>query len=108
MNPESSPEIFVLLRHFYGVASTAAVMLACMDDAATAAEALGLHDVADTVRLAFVDDCLNSLDEVGKLTKLKKFMLERGFPIKGFALTGNKPDPSLSPEDHLMVGAWHW
>ena len=88
MNPESSPEIFVLLRHFYGVASTAAVMLACMDDAATAAEALGQQDVADTIRLAFVDDCLNSLDEVGKLTKLKdnlkKFMLERGFSIKGF------------------------
>ena len=35
-------------------------------------------------------------------------MLERGFPIKGFALTGSKPDPSLSPEDHLMVGGWHW
>ena len=78
----------------------------------TAAEALGLHDVAETIRLAFVDDCLNSLDEIEKLTKLKedlkKFMLERGFPIKGFALTGSKPDPSLSPEDHLMVGGWHW
>ena len=44
MNPESLPEIFVLLRHFYGVASTAAVMMACMEDAATVAEALGLHN----------------------------------------------------------------
>ena len=89
MNPESTPEIFVLLRHFYGVTSTAAVMLACMEDAATVAEKLGLHDVAETIRLAFVDDCLNSLDELRKLEKLKKdlqnFMLERGFPIKGFA-----------------------
>ena len=77
-----------------------------------ASEALGLHDVADTIRFAFVDDCLNSLDEEEKMIKLKnnlkKFMLERGFPIKGFALTGNKPDPLLSPEDHLLVGGWHW
>ena len=63
MNPNSPPEIFVLLQHFYGVSSTAAVMLACMDDAAAAATALGMDDVAETIKLAFVDDCLNSLDQ---------------------------------------------
>ena len=71
-------------------------MLACMNDAAAAARELGMHDVADTIDLAFVDDCLNSLDMEEKLIKLKKdlndFMLSKGFPIKGFALSGNKPD----------------
>ena len=59
-----------------------------------------------------MDDCLNSLDEEKEImnlkTKLTKFMSERGFPIKGFALSGSKPDHSLSPEDHLLVGGWHW
>ena len=112
MNPESEAKIFVLVRHFYGVASTAAIMLACMDDAATVARDLGMQDVADTIKLAFVDDCLNSLDLEEEIKTLKEkfneFMISRGFPIKGFALSGNKPDKSLSPDDHLLVGGWHW
>ena len=112
MNPNSAQRIFVLVRHFYGVASTAAIMLACMEDAATAATALGMPDVADTIRLAFVDDCLNSQDLEGDIEKLKsdleQFMTARGFPIKGFALTGSKPDKTLSPDEHLLVGGWHW
>ena len=39
---------------------------------------------------------------------LNKFMVSRGFPIKGFALSGSKPDKTLSPDDHLLVGGWHW
>ena len=39
--------------------------------------------------MAFVDDCLNSLDLLSALEKLKEdlnnFMASRGFPIKGFA-----------------------
>ena len=110
MNPDSPPEIFVLVRHFYGVASTAAIMMACIEDAAGAS--LGMDDVANTIKLAFVDDCLNSLDQAEDIEKLQlelaKFMSERGFPIKGFALSGSKPDESLSPEEHSLVGGWHW
>ena len=112
MNPESIAEVFVLVRHFYGVASTAAIMQACMNDAAAVARKIGMHDVATTIELAFVDDCLNSLDEEKKLLKLKadlnEFMTSKGFPIKGFALSGSKPDKTLSPDDHLLVGGWHW
>ena len=99
MDPESEAQIFVLVRHIYGVASTAAIMLACMDDAAAVALALGMDDVATTIKLAFVDDCLNSLDleeEIKALkTDLNNFMVSRGFPIKGFALSGSRPDKSL-------------
>jgi hypothetical protein len=42
MDPNSRAKIFVLVRHFYGVASTAAIMLACMEDAATVAMDLGM------------------------------------------------------------------
>jgi hypothetical protein len=112
MDPESRANKFILVRHFYGVASTAAIMLACMEDAATVALDLGMADVADTIKLAFVDDCLKSLDLEEEIKALKinlnKFMVSRGFPIKGFALSGSKPDKSLSPDDHLLVGGWHW
>ena len=112
MDPESEAQIFVLVRHFYGVASTAAIMLACMDDAAAVALALAMDDVATTIKLAFVDDCLNSLDleeEIKALkTDLNNYMVSRGFPIKGFALSGSRPDKSLSPDNHLLVGGWHW
>ena len=46
-------------------------MLACMDDAAAAATALGMDDVAETIKLAFVDDCLNSLDQEKEIVKQK-------------------------------------
>ena len=102
----------MLVRHFYGVASTAAIMMACMDNAAAVAASHGMDDVANTIKLAFVDDCLNSLDQEKEIKKLKlelaKFMTERGFPIKGFALSGSKPDETLSPEEHLLVRGWHW
>ena len=105
-------KICVLVRHFYGVASTAAIMLACMEDAASVAMDLGMPDVADTIKLAFVDDLLNSLDLEEDIKALKHnlnhFMTSKGFPIKGFALSGSKPDKTLSPEDHLLVGGWHW
>ena len=112
MNPESTPQIFVLVRHFYGVASTAAIMLACMEDAAAVALSLGMPDVAATIKLAFVDDCLSSLDLLSDLEDLKKdldqFMTSRGFPVKGYAMTGSKPDKALSPDDFLLVGGWFW
>ena len=72
MDPDSMPQIFVLVRHFYGIASTAAIMLACKEDAAAVALALGMLDVAATIKLAFVDDCLNSLDLLSALKKLKE------------------------------------
>ena len=112
MNPESAPQIFVLVRHFYRIASTAAIMLACMDDAAAVALSLGMPDVAATIKLAFVDDFLNSLDLLSELEKLKNdlddFMTSQGFPVKGYALTGSRPDKSLSPDEFLLVGGWYW
>ena len=112
MNPESVPQFFVLVRHFYGVASTAAIVLAGMDDAAAVALSLGMPDVAATIKLAFVDDCLNSLDLLSDLEELKKdldeFMTSRGFPVKGYALTGSRPDKSLSPDEFLLDGGWYW
>ena len=85
MDPDFMPQIFVLVCHFYGIASTAAIMLACMDDVAAVALALGMPDVAATIKLAFVDDCLNSLDLLTERKKLKEdlnnFMASRGFPI---------------------------
>ena len=51
MNPESLPEIFVLLRHFYGVARTAAVMMACMEDAAAVAEAHAMFVMAEVAAM---------------------------------------------------------
>ena len=112
MNPESAPQIFVVVRHFYGIASTAAIMLACMDDAAAVALSLGMPDVAATIKLAFVDDCLNSLDLLSKLKKLKEdlddFMTSRVFSVKVYALTGSRPDKSLSPDEFLLVGGWYW
>ena len=112
MNPESAPQIFVLVRHFYGSASTAAIMLACMDDAAAVALSLGMPDVAATIKLAFVDDCLNSLDLLSELEKLKNdlddFMTSQGFPVKGYTLIGSRPDKSLSPDEFLLVGGCYW
>ena len=83
-----------------------------MEDAATKATALGLHDVAHAIRKAFVDDVSTSLDDMEKLKQLKtdlgNFLQSRSLPIKGFALTGSKPDTSLSPTDSIMVGGLHW
>ena len=42
-----------------------------MEDAAQAAAALGLHDVAAAIRAAFVDDVSTSLDDMEKLNQLK-------------------------------------
>jgi hypothetical protein len=120
MDPESKAQIFVLVCHFYGVASSATIMLACMDDAAAVALALGMEDVATTIKLAFIDDCLNSLDleeEIKALkTNLNKFMVSKGFPIPFIVATyvyassqgqrkhsarTNSLHPYLASEQHL-------
>ena len=63
-------------------------MRAVMEDAAQAAAALGLHDVAAAIRAAFVDDVSTSLDDMEKLNQLKTdlgdFLHSRSLPIKGF------------------------
>ena len=98
----AEPEKFALVRHFYGISSTAGLIKAVMNDAAQAADALGLHDVADAIRAAFLDDVSTSLDD------LRNFLHSRRLPIIGFALTGTKPDDSLSPTNHILVGGWYW
>ena len=112
MSSSADPEAFALVSHLYGISSTAALMKAVMEDAATKATALGLHDVAFAIRKAFVDDVSTSLDDMEQLKKLKeqlgKFLLSHSLPVKGFALTGSKPDASLSPTDSIMVGGLHW
>ena len=89
-------ETFALVRHFYGISSTAGLMKAVMQDDAQAADALGLHDVTDAIRAAFVDDVSTSLDDVWKLQQLKTDLMDffhaRSRPIKEFALTGTRPD----------------
>ena len=72
MSSSADPEAFALVRHFYGIGSTAALMKAVMEDAATKATALGLHDVAHAIRKAFVDDVSTSLDDMKQLKKLKE------------------------------------
>jgi hypothetical protein len=112
MSPSADPEVFALVRHFYGISSTAALMKAVMEDAAARETALGLHDVAFAIRKAFVDDVSKSLDDMEQLRILKKqlgsFLLSHSLPVKGFALTGSKPDASLSPTDSIMVVGLHW
>jgi hypothetical protein len=112
MSPSADPEVFALVRHFYGISSTAALMKAVMEDVANKAEALGLDDVAFAIRKAFVDDVSTSLDDMEDVRTLKKqlgdFLLKHSLPVKGFALTGTKPDASLSPTDSIMVGGLHW
>ena len=82
-------------------------MKAVMEDAAKASAALGFHDVAAAFRAAFVDDVSTSLDDMEKnkqlKTDLQDFLQSRSLPIKGFALTGIRPDASLSPTDNILV-----
>ena len=64
------------------------------------------------IRAPFVDDVSTSLDDMEKLKQLKidlrDFLYSRSLPVKGFALTGSKPDTTLSPTDSIMVGGLHW
>ena len=87
-------------------------MKAVMEDAAQAAAALGLYDVAAAMRAAFVDDVSTSLDDMEKLkqlkTNLQDFLHSRSLTIKGFAPTGTRPDASLSPTDNSLVGGLYW
>ena len=96
MLTSADPEKFALVRHFYSISSTAGLMKAVMEDAAQAADALTFHDVADAIRAAFLDDVSTSLDDMKKLQQLKtdrrEFLHSSSLPIKGFALTGTRPD----------------
>ena len=112
MNPNEKPQIYVLCRHFYGVASSAALLLVAMKDVANEADRQGLVNVGKTIRAGFVDDLSNSMDSNEEIHKLKENLQEllssRGLPLKGFAITGSFPDKSLSPENHLLIGGWIW
>ena len=71
MSTSSEPELFALVKHFYSISSTAALMKAVMEDVASKAEAQGLHDVAFATRKAFVDDVSTSLDNMEDIRTLK-------------------------------------
>ena len=68
--------------------------------------------MTDAIRAAFVDDVSTSLDDMEKLQQLKinlkNFLHSHSLPIKGFALTGTRPDESLSPTDNILVGGLYW
>ena len=49
MNPEEKPQVFVLCRHFYGVASSPALLLVCMNNVALEADKLGMVNVGNTI-----------------------------------------------------------
>jgi hypothetical protein len=112
MDPNEEPSTYVLVRHFYGVASAAALLKATMDNAAQVAEQQGLMDVAETIKSGYVDDLSNSLDTLEAIKQLqqdlKKFLTAKSLPLKGYAITGSLPDKSLSPDDSILVGGWYW
>ena len=87
-------------------------MKAVIQDAAEEAEKMDLHEVAKAIRAAFVDDVNSSaktLNEVKELRdQLQGFMLSRGLPLKGIAMTGERPETSLSPEETVTVGGFSW
>ena len=104
--------IFVLNCHFYGVASTAGLMKAVMQDAAEEADKMGLHEVAKAIRAAFVDDVNSSANTLGEVMELRDqlraFMHNRGLPLKGIAISGERPETALSPEETVTVGGFSW
>ena len=112
MNADSPAVVFILLRHFYGVSSTAAVLKAVMEDAGDNAENIGLPDVAAMIRAGFVDDLSFSGDKLEDIKKLKsdlkQYMDNKGLPLKGFAITHQKPEESLSTDEWILVGGNYW
>ena len=62
MDPEEDPQHFVLLRHFYGVKSSAGLLKEVMKHAASATSKEKLSRVAELIRIAFADDLNGSID----------------------------------------------
>ena len=71
-----------------------------------------LYEVARTLKLGYVDDLNPSVDTKEQLTQLKQdtteIMSRHGMDLKGWAITGEAPEPSLSPKPFTMVGGWKW
>ena len=100
----------VLLVHSFGYPSTSAIAKESVQKISETATIEELHEVARTLKLSYVDDLNPSVDTKEQLLQLQadttKTMNKHGMPLKGWALSGSLPEPSLSPRDFTMVGGW--
>ena len=112
LEEEEKAEWFTLIVHIFDIQSTAGVSKAVMKKIAEAADELGLPEVASAVNEAYVDDINTSTrteEQVQKLREdLKNHMTSKGMPLKGFAVTGEKPDEGLTDENYTLVGGYKW
>ena len=69
MNPRESPKVFSLVRHSYGIKSSAALLKEVMDHAATTALEENLSLVAEMIQNTFVDDLIGSYDSENEVEK---------------------------------------
>ena len=109
---DDPPEWFCLLVHSFGYPSTSAIAKESVLKISETATIEELHEVAKALKLGYVDDINPSVDTEEQLRKLKEdtteIMSRHGMDLKGWAVSGELPETSLSPKPFTMVGGWKW
>ena len=112
LDPNTLPDAYTMLSHTFGYASTSAIARAAIDLIHDKSIARNLLELARALSFIYVDDVNTSLWSYKELqelkTQLKDILESHGFPVKGWAISNSKPDPSLSEHEYCTVGGWLW
>ena len=102
------PEWFVLLTHSFGYISSSAVAKEAVMKISETSSIDELYEVVQTLQLGYVDDLNPSIDKIEDMRQLKqdltRVMENHSMCLKGWAISGEDPDPALSNKTYTMVG----
>ena len=112
LDPNEIPDCYTMLSHTFGYVSTSAIAMASVDIIHDKALAKNLYELARALAFIYVDDINSSVwtwDELQKLkAELTEILESHGFPLKGWALSNQPPDSTLSENEYTTVRGWLW